>query len=231
MLKPNQRILIVEDDPDIVRVVQTYLERAGYQVEVALDGLTGLTIALETPPELIVLDWMLPGLDGLEFIERLRREQRTPIIMLTARTEEHDRILGLDFGADDYVSKPFSPRELVARVKVVLRRSETLDSQEPLRLGPLTIDPARRSVTRDGTSIELTALEFDLLYTLASQPGRVFRRGELLDRVWGTDFEGVDRVVDVHISNLRQRLETDPSQPKLILTVRGVGYKFAGEMT
>lgn len=229
MPKSNQRVLIVEDDPDIVHVVQTYLGRAGYQTEAALDGLTGLALALETPPELIVLDWMLPGLDGLEFMKRLRREQRTPVIMLTARTEEHDRILGLDFGADDYVGKPFSPRELVSRVKAVLRRTEA--SQEPLRFGSLVIDPARRSVTRNGAAIELTALEFDLLYTLASHPGRVFRRDELLDRVWGADFGGIDRVVDVHISNLRQRLEIDPSRPRLILTVRGVGYKFVEEPT
>jgi two-component system alkaline phosphatase synthesis response regulator PhoP len=228
MSKPAQRILIVEDDPDIVRVVRTYLEGAGYRVDTALDGITGLTLALDSCPNLIVLDWMLPGLDGLEFMKRLRREQRTPVIMLTARSEESDRIAGLDIGADDYVSKPFSPRELVARVKAVLRRDEMLTGrpQDPIKRASLVIDPSSRSVTVSGRELELTTLEFDLLYTLASQAGRVFRRDELLERVWGGDFGGVDRVVDVHISNLRQKLEgASPGMPAL-MTVRGVGYKF-----
>jgi two-component system, OmpR family, alkaline phosphatase synthesis response regulator PhoP len=221
------RILVVEDDLDIVRVVSTYLERSGFAVETAFDGLTGLSRALEHPPELIVLDWMLPGLDGLEFMKRLRRAMATPVIMLTARSEETDRVLGLEFGADDYVTKPFSPRELVARVKAVLRRTASREDERrlSLRRGPLMIDPGRRSVTLDGAPVALTTLEFDLLYALARHPGRVFSRDELLDQVWGSDFEGVDRVVDVHISNLRQKLEAAFHHTDLLLTVRGIGYK------
>jgi two-component system alkaline phosphatase synthesis response regulator PhoP len=228
MPKPVPSILIVEDDPDIVRVVQTYLEGAAYQVDTALDGITGLTLALDGSFSLIVLDWMLPGLDGLEFMKRLRREQRTPVIMLTARSEESDRIIGLDAGADDYVSKPFSPRELVARVKAMLRRDEMLTGrpQGLIKRASLVIDPSSRSVTVGEREIELTTLEFDLLYTLASQPGRVFRRDELLERVWGNDFGGVDRVVDVHISNLRQKIEGASPGAPVLMTVRGVGYKF-----
>jgi two-component system alkaline phosphatase synthesis response regulator PhoP len=228
MPKPVPSILIVEDDSDIVRVVQTYLEGAGYQVDTALDGITGLALALDRYPNLIVLDWMLPGLDGLEFMKRLRREQRTPVIMLTARSEESDRIIGLDAGADDYVSKPFSPRELVARVKAMLRRDEMLTGrpQDLIKRASLVIDPSSRSVTVGEREIALTSLEFDLLYTLASQPGRVFRRDELLERVWGNDFGGVDRVVDVHISNLRQKIEGASPGAPVLMTVRGVGYKF-----
>ncbi len=225
------QILVVEDDQDIVRVVKAYLEREGFSVEIALDGLSGLDKALDGSPELIVLDWMLPGLDGLEFIKRLRQEKHTPVIMLTARAEEPDRVLGLELGADDYVAKPFSPRELVARVKAVLRRmrNTTEREQEALSRGSLLIDPMHRSVRMEGRRLDLTTLEFDLLYTLASQPGRVFRRDELLDRVWGRDFEGVDRVVDVHVSNLRQKLDAASDQPSLVLTVRGIGYKFTEE--
>ncbi|UCH24952.1 MAG: response regulator transcription factor [Trueperaceae bacterium] len=222
-----ESILLVEDDRDIVRVVKTYLEREGYQVEVAFDGLSGLERALVSSPALIILDWMLPALDGLAFMKRLRKERTTPVIMLTARTEESDRILGLEFGADDYVTKPFSPRELVARVKAVLRRVEIagLSRETFLRVGSLVIDSHKRTVTREGEELDLTTLEFDLLYTFAQYPGRVFRRDELLERVWGGDFMGVDRVVDVHVSNLRHKLEIDPSHPVLLLTVRGVGYK------
>jgi two-component system alkaline phosphatase synthesis response regulator PhoP len=222
-------VLLVEDDKDIVRVVRTYLERDGFTVEVAEDGLTGLQKALENPPNLIVLDWMLPGLNGLEFMQRLRNERQTPIIMLTARTEESDRVLGLELGADDYVTKPFSPRELAARVKSVLRRAtQTVQATfEPITIGVMTIDPTKRSALLEGRPLELTTLEFDLLHTLAQSPGRVFTRDELLDRVWSRDFSGIDRVVDVHISNLRQKIEHDPERPHWILTVRGVGYKMA----
>ena len=213
----------------MVRVVSTYLERSGFTVEVARDGLTGLSSALDRPPALVVLDWMLPGLDGLEFMKRLRNEQATPVIMLTARSEESDRVLGLEVGADDYISKPFSPRELVARVKAVLRRVEMREGRdEPsITRGDLTMDPARRSVALRRRLVELTSLEFDLLYALARHPGRVFRRDELLETVWGRDFAGVDRVVDVHISNLRQKLERYEGGTTLLHTVRGVGYKLA----
>lgn len=223
------RVLIIEDDTDVVRVARAFLERGGYVVEVAYDGLAGLDAALARPPDLIVLDWMLPHLDGPTFLRRLRREQATPVIMLTARTEEDDRIEGLEVGADDYVPKPFSPRELVARVGAILRRRDG----EPSERAPrpeiehrgLRIDPASRTVTKAGTGADLTALEFDLLWTLAREPGRVFRRAELLDRVWGEEFTGVDRVVDVHVSNLRHKL-ADVGADDMITTVRAVGYKF-----
>lgn len=222
-----QRILIVEDDPDVIRVARAYLEREGFTVETAQDGLAGLHAALGRPPTLIVLDWMLPHLDGLGFLERLRKSQRTPVIMLTARTEESDRVVGLELGADDYISKPFSPRELVARVRAVLRRTmaPTESREEVLVHEELQIDPRHRTVERRGRRADLTALEFDLLHVLASAPGRVYGRDELLDRIWGRDFMGVDRVVDVHISNLRQKLAKIGAE-KLLITVRGIGYKF-----
>lgn len=220
------RVLVVEDDLDVGKVVSAYLERDGFELEVVHDGLTGLQRALEAPPDLIVLDWLLPGLDGLEVLQRLRRERRTPVIMLTARGEEADRILGLEFGADDYLPKPFSPRELTARVRAVLRRANPEDPapQALLTHRGLTIDPSQRRARRDSHAIDLTTLEFDLLYTLARAPGRVFSRQELLDRVWGEDFIGIDRVVDVHVSNLRQKLaELDAGT--YITTIRGVGYR------
>jgi two-component system, OmpR family, alkaline phosphatase synthesis response regulator PhoP len=215
-------ILIVEDDPDIVQIVQSYLEKDGFSVEIAKDGPTGFDKAMQEPPSLIVLDWMLPGMDGLTFLQRLRKTQSTPVIMLTAKTEEADRLKGLAL-ADDYVSKPFSPRELVARVKAVLRRGENV--AEVFKLGALTIDTAKRVAWRDDKNLELTTLEFNLLYLFAQHPERVFSRDELLERVWSREFTGIDRVVDVHVSNLRQKLEPNPEQPQLLLTVRGVGYK------
>ena len=223
----SERILIVEDDPDIVRVVEAYLQREGFATDVASDGAAGLAAALATPPALIVLDWMLPQLDGEAFMRRLRPVQNTPVVMLTARGDETDRLQGFALGADDYLPKPFSPRELVARVRAVLRRAGT----EPVLpaafdRGALRIDPLRRCVSFAGRGVELTTLEFDLLHALAAQPGRVWRRDELLDRVWGRDFTGVDRVVDVHVSNLRAKLER-VCDPPLLLTIRGVGYKFA----
>lgn len=222
-----QRILIVEDDVDVVRVVEAFLRREGFDVDVAHDGLAGLAAAFDTAPDLIVLDWMLPHLDGPELLRRLRRERATPVIMLTARTEEDDRIAGLEVGADDYVTKPFSPRELVARVKAVLRRLDAhpAEARERIEDGGLRIDAAARTVERDGIRADVTAVEFDLLWTLASDPGRVFRRAELLDRVWGEDFAGVDRVVDVHVSNLRQKL-APLGVAERVVTVRSVGYKF-----
>ena len=217
-------ILVIEDDPDTRRIVTRYLERSGFRVEVARDGLAGLEAALEAGTDLVVLDRMLPGLDGLELLRRLRARRRTPVIMLTARVEEADRIAGLEFGADDYVVKPFSPGELVARVKAVLRRTgEREDGVAPLRVGALSLDPAKRTVHSNDSLLDLTTREFDLLHTLMSQPGRVFTRDELLDRVWGEDFAGIDRVVDVHVSNLRQKLEPGD----LLVTVRGLGYKLA----
>jgi two-component system, OmpR family, alkaline phosphatase synthesis response regulator PhoP len=215
-------VLIVEDDPDIIQIVKTYLEKDGFSVEVAKDGFTGLDKALREPPTLIILDWMLPGLDGITLLQRLRKEQQTPVIMLTAKTEEVDHLKGLAL-ADDYVTKPFSPRELVARVKAVLRRGESV--ADIFRLGTIIIDTAKRTAWRGDEKLDLTTLEFNLLFTFAQQPERVFSRDELLERVWGRDFAGIDRVVDVHVSNLRQKLEPNPEQPQWLLTVRGVGYK------
>jgi DNA-binding response OmpR family regulator len=220
----QSRLLIVEDDADIVHVVKAYLETEGFKVEVARDGLMGFEKAVTNPPALIVLDWMLPGIDGITFMHRLRKEQTTPIIMLTARTGEEDRLKGLSL-ADDYITKPFSPKELVARVKAVLRRDQRREAYDLIRHGPLTLDPKCREVQLNEIPIDLTTLEFELLYTLASSPERVFRRDELLERVWGSDFVGGERVVDVHILHLRQKLEPVPDQPRFLLTVRGVGYK------
>ena len=222
----GQRVLVVEDDTDTARVVRAYLERDGFEVEVARDGVAGLERALNERPDLVVLDWMLPGLDGLSFLRALRRDGALPVIMLTARTEEGDRIAGLEAGADDYVAKPFSPRELSARVRAVLRRAPNAPAQPPavLQVGGLRIDGERRSVEAHGRALELSALEFDLLAAMAAAPGRVFTRDELIERVWGPDFTGVDRVVDVHVSNLRQKLEGAGARG-LVGTVRGVGYR------
>lgn len=227
----TEQILLVEDDPDIVRIVQAYLEREGFQVETAVDGASGLAFALAESPALIVLDWMLPSLDGEAFMTRLRPALATPVIMLTARGEEVDRLRGFELGVDDYIPKPFSPRELVARIHAVLRRagSETVSTQA-IRRGALWVNPLKRSASFGEHVLDLTTLEFELLYTLAEQPGRVWHRNELLDRVWGRDFTGVDRVVDVHMSNLRIKLEAVYATP-LLATVRGVGYKFVESPT
>ncbi len=216
-------ILIIEDDPDITQIVKTYLKKDGFSVDVAQDGLSGLDKAKSLDPALIILDWMLPGLDGLGVMQRLQKTHRIPIIMLTAKTEETDRLKGLAL-ADDYINKPFSPREMVARVKAVLRRGHPRQG-DVLRLGVLILDIEKRLALRGNEPLDLTTLEFDLLYILVQHPERVFTRDELLERVWGTDFTGVDRVVDVHISNLRQKLEPNPDNPQWLLTVRGIGYK------
>lgn len=224
----TERILLVEDDPDIVRIVQAYLDREGFQVVTATDGASGLALALTEPPVLIVLDWMLPRLDGEAFMKRLRPALSTPVIMLTARGEEDDRLRGFEFGVDDYVPKPFSPRELVARIHAVLRRAygeKAAPTGRVIRRGTLWVDPVKRVASFGGRALDLTTREFELLYTLAEQPGRVWHRGELLDRVWGRDFTGIDRVVDVHMSNLRIKLEA-VGGPAVLATVRGVGYKF-----
>ncbi len=217
-------ILLIEDEPDIVRVVCTYLENEGYVVQIASSGLNGLEAALAQPPSLIILDWMLPNLSGLELLKQLRQEQQTPVIMLTAKGEEKDKLTIFEAGADDYVPKPFSPRELVARVKAVLKRQQ--GTEDVIRAGEIEIDNAKRIIKRSGQELELTSREFDLMYILASQSGRVFRRDELLEKIWGRDFFGVDRVVDVHISNLRQKIEVNPSKPRYLHTIRRVGYVF-----
>jgi len=225
----NERILVVEDDRDAADVVRAYLERDGFEVTVERNGVTGLAEATTRPPALIVLDWMLPGQSGAEFLRQLRRQQRTPVIMLTARGEESDRIVGLELGADDYVTKPFSPRELVARIRAVLRRTSPRPEpdEQPVEHGGLLVDPVRRAVLFRGAELTLTTMEFDLLHTMMLAPGRVFRRSDLLERVWGVDFTGIDRVVDVHVSNLRGKLASVGADA-LLVTVRGVGYKLEG---
>ncbi|MDF1523071.1 MAG: response regulator transcription factor [Trueperaceae bacterium] len=220
----SRTILIVEDDPDVVRVARAYLEREGYAVLVESDGDAGLRQARATRPDLVVLDWMLPNASGLDVLRRLRADGDTPVLMLTARTEEADRVLGLELGADDYLTKPFSPRELVARVGAVLRRTAaSAATAEVVRHGLLEVDGDARIARVEGRDVDLTTLEFDLLWAFAAAPGRVFRRDELIERVWGGAYDGNDRVVDVHVSNLRQKL-ADAGGTDLIRTVRGVGY-------
>ena len=225
------RVLVVEDEKNLVSLLRKYLEREGFEVHEALDGPAALEAAHTVDPDVIVLDWMLPGLDGVEVLRELRRSSEAYIIMLTARTEEVDRIVGLSTGADDYLTKPFSPGELVARIRAMLRRPRTgsreaVEEHAPLEFGDLTIDPARREVRLGEEQVTLTALQFDLLATLASRPGLVFSRGQLLERVWGDDYFGSDHVVDVHVANLRKKVEDDPSSPRYVETVRGVGYRF-----
>lgn len=222
-------ILVVDDEPSINEVVSIYLGRAGYRVLVAEDGEAALKLLEEQPPDLVVLDLMLPKVDGLEITRRLRAEGDIPIIMLTARREETDRIVGLEMGADDYVVKPFSPRELVSRVRAVLRRtrgSAPAQAGKPLVFGDLRIDPQTRLVEVDGEERTLTAKEFDLLWTLVRHPRQVFNRNQLLDIVWGlTDY--IDpSTVTVHVRRLREKIESEPSNPRYIQTVWGVGYKF-----
>ncbi len=227
--KPEHRSILVVDDEDTIReVVRRYLERKGFQVREAADGYAAIDAIEELPPDLIVLDLMLPGIDGLTITRHLREKHGIPIIMLTAKGEVSDRIRGLDLGADDYVSKPFSPQELVSRVQAVLRRLDKSDAADGgvLVFGDLQLDPGSRSVTVAGREVSLTATEFDLLWFLARHPRQVFTRAQLLDHVWGYDYYGDASTVTVHISRLRDKLEADPSSPRHILTVWGVGYKF-----
>jgi two-component system alkaline phosphatase synthesis response regulator PhoP len=228
---PNvKRVLIVEDEVKIARLVRDYLRQAGFDVLEATDGPTAMAMARSEKPDMIVLDLGLPGMDGLDVARQLRMTSSVPIIMLTARTEESDRIVGLELGADDYVDKPFSPKELVARIRAVLRRADaTLGGGEIVRAGDLAIDIPKRRVTVGKSEIELTSTEFDLLLTLARQPGRIYTRAHLLDAVHGVSFDSYERSVDAHIKNIRRKIEPDPKQPSLVLTVYGVGYKFSDE--
>jgi DNA-binding response OmpR family regulator len=224
-------ILIADDEAKIVHLVRDYLEAAGFQVVTAYDGKMALAQFRHERPDLIVLDLNMPGMDGIDVARAVRQEGSTPIIMLTARVEETDRIVGLEMGADDYVTKPFSPRELVARVRAVLRRTQVTEpSAGPIRAGKLMIDPGKRTAYRDDRAVPLTTTEFDLLLVLARSPGRVFSRMELLDRVQGVAYEGYERTVDVHIKNLRKKIEPDPRRPHYILTVYGAGYRFAEDL-
>jgi DNA-binding response OmpR family regulator len=222
------RVLIIEDDPNVAEVVKRYLERDGYAVESAADGLAGLELALSDPPDLVVLDLMLPSLGGLEVCRRLRTKVPVPVIMLTARGEEVDRIAGLELGADDYVAKPFSPRELTARVKAVLRRANgalTAEGAGVLRAGHLELDAVAHEARLHGELVSLTAREFELLAHLMRNPRRAFRREELLADVWGFTY-GDTSTVTVHVRRLREKIEADPSDPRHICTVWGVGYRF-----
>ena len=224
------KILIIDDEPSIVNLVQAYLKPEGYQVYTAADGNAGLKAARAFKPDIIVLDVMLPGMDGIELLSRLRRESQVYVIMLTARTEETDKIVGLSVGADDYMTKPFSPRELVARIKSALRRMQTGGTSNPegsvLAFRHVRIDTGARQVTVDDDPVELTASEFDLLRVLAENRGRVLSREQLLEKVWGGEYFGEMRVVDVHLGHVHQKL----GNPDFIVTVRGVGYRFDDEV-
>ena len=220
-------ILIIEDEPELVKVLRSYLEQAGFGVLTAGRGDSGLALWEQKKPDLVLLDLNLPGMDGLDVARAIRRSSSTPIIMLTARVEEADQLVGLELGADDYVTKPFSPRLVVARVRALLRRSETSpEARQVIRLGDLEIDLTEHTVRRGETALELTPTEFNLLVALASQPGRAFSRLQLLDASQGTAYEGYERTIDAHIKNLRSKLEPDPKNPRYIETVFGVGYRF-----
>lgn len=225
----SAKVLVVEDDPHAIELVRLYLSRDGHEVITSGDGREGLCLAREARPDLLVLDLMLPGLDGLQLCRIIRQESDIPIIMLTARVEEDDRLTGLDLGADDYVTKPFSPRELAARVRAVLRRTARDSSENgPIELTyqSVTVNLRGRSVSVAGTPVQLTPTEFRLLATLIREPGRVFTREVLIDRAFGYDYEGFDRTVDAHISSLRRKIETVPLESRYIVTVYGVGYRF-----
>lgn len=223
-----KKILIVEDEAKIMRTVRLYLEQGGYETAWAADGAQGLAAFRHEKPALIILDLNLPGdLDGLDVCRTIRRDSNVPIIMLTARTEETDRLIGLELGADDYITKPFSPREVVARVRAVLRRTEQSESvPEIVTASDIQADLQRRVVTVAGIPVELTANEFDLLIALMRSPGRVYTRAQLLEATQGTSYDGYERTIDQHVKNLRQKIELDAPQPRYILTVRSVGYKF-----
>ncbi len=227
----NELILVVEDEPKIAKLARDYLEGSGYKVLVVTDGQDALATRRQERPDLVVLDLNLPGMDGLDVCRAMRRESDVPIIMLTARSEETDRLIGLELGADDYITKPFSPRELVARVRAVLRRVGGGIRQPGLiRIADLEIDLQGHRVIRAGEAIDLSRTEFNLLATLAQNPGQTFTRAQLLNRLHGVAYEGYDRSIDAHIKNLRRKLEIDVSQPRYVQTVYGVGYRFAGEL-
>jgi DNA-binding response OmpR family regulator len=223
----SKTILVIDDEPKIADLCRDYLVAAGYDVLTAEDGAKGLALARRERPDLVVLDLMLPGMDGLDVCRELRRESSVPIIMLTARVEESDKLVGLELGADDYLTKPFSPRELVARVRTVLRRAGGVAAVDTIRAGTLTLDRARYKVLLPGREVTLTPTEFEILAALAAQPGRVFSRGQLLSAARGVAFESYERAIDSHIRNLRRKIEPPEDQPQYILTVHGVGYKFA----
>jgi len=227
----NERILVVDDEPKIIKLARDYLERSGFGVLTAVNGPTALAMARADKPDLVVLDLNLPGMDGLDVCRQLRRDSDVPIIMLTARIEETDRLIGLELGADDYITKPFSPRELVARVRAVLRRVQGgLRQPGLIQIGDLEIDLEGHRASRAGEPLHLTRIEFNLLALLAQNPGQAFSRQRLLQGLHGHSHEGFDRSIDAHVKNLRRKIEPDPADPTFILTVYGVGYRFNDEL-
>jgi len=224
-----KKILVIDDEPKIVEICHDYLRAAGYEVVSAMDGLKGLAAVRHDKPDLVVLDLMMPGMDGLDVCRALRRESSVPIIMLTARVEESDKLVGLELGADDYITKPFSPRELVARVRVILRRVSGDPTSEVIRVGEVSLDRTRYEATLPEKTISLTPTEFEILAALMSQPGRIFSRAQLLTSVHGIAFESYERAIDSHIRNLRRKLENSNGDARYIVTVHGVGYKFEAE--
>jgi two-component system, OmpR family, alkaline phosphatase synthesis response regulator PhoP len=223
----TKKILVVDDEPQIVKVVKAYLEQSGFQVVTAADGKAALTAFQREKPDFMILDLNLPGMDGLDVCRAVRHESNIPILMLTARVEEADKLVGLELGADDYVVKPFSPREVVARVRTIFRRTAAVDLQRPelIQVGDLQIDPDQHTVVASDRQIELTPTEFDILVVLARQPKRVFTRLQIMEQAQGDAFEGYERTIDAHIKNIRLKLETNPKKPAYIHTVFGVGYK------
>jgi DNA-binding response OmpR family regulator len=229
-MAPMKTVLVVDDEPKIVQLARDYLEHAGFAVATAADGRAALDEIRRRRPDLVVLDLGLPQLDGLDVTRTIRRDSNLPIVMLTARDDELDKLLGLELGADDYITKPFSPRELVARVKAVLRRTErAAEPGDVIHAGDLLLDTPRMRAEVAGRAVELTPTEFQLLATLAAQPGRIFTRSQLLDAVHGVAFESYERAIDTHVKNIRRKLEPDPREPRYVLTVYGVGYRFADD--
>lgn len=226
-----KKLLVVDDKPELRTLLKTYLTQEGFDVLTSGDGQEALYIARHEKPDLIILDIMMPEMSGYEFLRTYSREADTPVIFLTAKIDENDKVLGLELGADDYITKPFSPRELTARVRTVLRRADKSDNNvEILRAREITLNRTSRLIISNGQPVDLTPSEFDLLATMMASPGRVFSRLELLDRLQGTAYEGYERTIDVHIRNLRTKIEVDPSHPQYIETVYGVGYRFASEV-
>lgn len=227
---PQYSVLLVDDDPKIAKLLQSYFEKEDFTVFIALDGIAALQLFRDKKPDILVLDLMLPGMNGLDVCRQIRRESETPILMLTARDEETDRLIGLELGADDYVSKPFSPREVVARTKAILRRSrKASDKKEPFKIGKFTVDTAGYTVAAEGSALDLTPTEYKIFELLATHAGQVFTRLQMVEQVQGIAFEGYERTIDAHVKNLRRKIGDNPKDPRIIQTVYGVGYKFSGD--
>lgn len=227
---PHQTVFIVDDDPKLTKLLKTYFDKEGFVTYLAHEGTNAVEAIKEKKPDLVILDLMLPGMDGWEICRRLRKDSDVPIIMLTARDEETDRVSGLEMGADDYVSKPFSPREVIARAKAILRRTQKpTEKVEPIRAGSLLIDIERHLVKKGNVALDVTPTEFKILELLVTNSGRVLTRLQIVERVQGYAFEGYERTIDAHMKNLRRKIEDNPRDPQYILTVYGVGYRFAGD--